>query len=206
MRFDDYNHLVRQRGTRWAAGTFFVLITFVLWAMFHRPETSLVRERSQLLVREGKLCPTNSLIPFSGWMVEHYPDGAVQSRSLIQKGLLTGISQGFYTNGQIQVEEHFLAGISHGLRTKWYSDGKKMSEVMIAHGKLQGSFRRWHENGILAEDITLENGEPNGVSMSYFPSGYAKAEARHDRGKVVETKSWKDGEGQRLASLTGSRL
>src|SRR4051812_36454195 len=77
-------------------------------------------ERTALISKQGKLYLKNSDLSFSGVMLDHYPTGQIQSRSILVAGVLDGLSQGYYTNGQLQVEEHFKAGTSHGLRTKWY--------------------------------------------------------------------------------------
>jgi len=177
----------------------FLLVSGILGFLWtHRMRTPPAEiERTQLVSKNQKLYLPKSDIPFSGIMLEHYPGGALQSRSEIAGGLLNGFSVGYYTNGQAQVEEHFKNGVSEGLRRKWYASGAKLSEANIITGKLSGPFRRWHENGLLAEEVQMMDGVPHGKSVSYYPSGFVKIEVTLDRGKMLKQRSWKDGEGGR---------
>ncbi|MBL9128002.1 MAG: toxin-antitoxin system YwqK family antitoxin [Verrucomicrobiales bacterium] len=149
---------------------------------------------ADLVRRDDRLHLGTNAEPFSGLAVERYPDGSPKSRSEIRDGVLEGPSEGWFTNGVLQVRETFRAGVAHGPRTRWHPDGKKASEATVENGRIVGTFRRWREDGTLAEEIAMENGEPHGVSRSYYPSGAIQTEARLDHGRVVEQKSWKDGE------------
>jgi len=180
------------------------LLAGLVALLFHRPERKAPRAempsvpselcRTNLVLAEGRLCQPGRTTPFSGVMVEHYPDGALRSRSTVTNGLLHGISEGWYTNAQIQVSEHFKEGVSHGLRTKWYTSGAKQSEANIANGQLSGTFRKWHENGMLSEQVEFVAGQPEGISLAYFPSGCLKTRVVMKGGKPAERKIWKDGE------------
>jgi len=150
---------------------------------------------SELTLREGRLHRIGETsVPFTGVMVERYPSQSLKSRSMISRGVLHGISEGWHTNGQVQVREHFKNGVSHGLRTKWHENGVKMSEGTVVEGQFEGPFCRWHDNGVLAEEIRLEHGAPEGWSRSYYPSAFLKAQARFKGGEMTEQKFWKDGE------------
>ncbi len=150
--------------------------------------------RANLALREGRLYQTGRTNPFTGFLVEFYPHHVPLSRSVISNGLLNGVSEGWYTNGQIQVREYFKDGVSHGLREKWHENGQKLSEATIVEGKIEGTFRRWHDNGQLAEQIEMKNGNPDGAAMAFYPSGCLKAKTRMQNGKLLEQKTWNDGE------------
>jgi antitoxin component YwqK of YwqJK toxin-antitoxin module len=168
----------------------------VFWLLRHpgrQPQPSELA-RTDLVLREGRLCKNASAAPFTGWMVEFYENHGLKSRSAISNGLLHGLSEGWHTNGRMQIREEFKMGVSQGLRTKWYPSGAKLSEVPVADGKLHGTFRRWHENGSLAEQVAMQKGQPEGSSWAYYPSGFLKARARMSQGKLVEQKYWADGE------------
>lgn len=159
-----------------------------------RPAPPTEVSRKSLVVLDGRLCLRDQTNFFTGIMVDTDDNARLRSRSVVSNGLLEGVSEGFYTNGQRQVVEHFRAGVSHGLRTKWHPNGRKLSEVMIIGGKLDGTFRRWFEDGSLAEEIEMNQGSPDGLSRSFYPSGFLRAQARMEAGKLLEQKSWKDGE------------
>lgn len=150
--------------------------------------------RTNLVLEDGRLRQPGGTTPFSGIMVEHYPDGILRSRSTVTNGLLQGLSEGWFTNAQIQVSEHFKEGVSHGLRTKWYLSGAKQSEAQIVDGELNGPFRKWHENGILSEQLEFAANQPEGISFAWFPSGSLKARVAMKRGQPIEQEFWRDGD------------
>ncbi len=149
---------------------------------------------ANLTRREGRLYAPGASAPFIGWMVEHYPDAVLKSKSLVSNGLLSGVSEGWFTNGVLQIREHFVEGTSEGPVLKWHASGAKLSEGTARRGQLEGTFRRWHENGQLAEELVLQAGQPDGLARSWFPSGSLKAEVTLKSGQVLTQKFWKDGE------------
>ncbi|MCP5518009.1 MAG: toxin-antitoxin system YwqK family antitoxin [Verrucomicrobiales bacterium] len=165
--------------------------------------TNLVRVDDRLLVRGESTA-------FTGTTVEHYPDGALRSRTEVVAGRLEGLSEGWHPNGQRQVSEQFVAGLSQGVRTLWYASGAKLSEAHLAGGELNGWFRRWHENGVLSEEIKFTDGKPDGVSRAWFASGRLKARAVMRQGEIIERQFWPEEAmtqpalDQRLAATTSS--
>jgi antitoxin component YwqK of YwqJK toxin-antitoxin module len=196
------------RLTTWQFRRGAILCLVALGAVFallvHRPTPKTSRagislaplelSRTNLVFKESRLLEINGATPFSGFMVEHYTDGVLRSRSAVTNGLLHGLSQGWHTNGQLQVSEYFKAGVSHGLRTKWYANGTKLSEATIVEGVLSGPFRRWHENGTLAEEVEMRNGQPDGIANAYLPDGRLKTQVRLENGKVINQTPQKQGE------------
>lgn len=198
----------RTSGTALASKAFLVALALCAIAglalfMMLRPGLKhtppLTVQRTNLLLRGGLLYQQGAQGPFSGLMVEHYPDGAVQSRSIVLRGQLNGISEGWHTNGQLQIREQFTNGVSHGLRTKWHPSGARMSESTVVAGKISGTFRRWHDNGVLAEEIQMRDGKPHGLSRVFYRNGFLKAEATLVDGEFVEQKTWNDGESEVVA-------
>lgn len=191
---------------KWKLSLFLVasVALLVAFALFRpQPRQPLEVLREELSLRDGLLHRNKESSPFTGIMIERYPDGTLKSRSFVASGLLQGLSEGWYTNRQLQVSESFKAGVSHGPRMKWYENGKPMSETTIEQGRHHGVFRRWHENGELAEQVNLVDGKPDGLSLAYHPSGYLKARVVLKMGEVLEQKFWEDGK-ERLAAPGGS--
>jgi antitoxin component YwqK of YwqJK toxin-antitoxin module len=160
--------------------------------------------RSSLFLQDGKLFEKGAPTPFTGIMVDYYPDGVIKSRSQVAAGQLHGLSEGWYTNGLLQVSETFQAGVSHGTRTKWHENGRKLSEAPIVHGQIQGTFRRWTDQGLLAEEVEMKQGQPDGLSLAFYPSGFIKAEAMMRAGEVLEQHFWKDGDRQSSTLVSAS--
>jgi len=188
----------RKNARRWLPAVAAIgLAVALVWAgMGRRGKPAAVPEaaRRDLVMRDGRWHLGADTNAFTGWMVELYPGGALMARSMISNGLANGWSETWYTNGQMQVREGFRNGVSDGLREKWHENGRKMSEAAIVNGKVTGTFQSWHENGQLSERIEMKEGEPDGVAWAYYPSGFAKAETAMRDGKVLNRRTWKDGE------------
>jgi hypothetical protein len=150
--------------------------------------------RSNLTRLNGLWHQNGHTNPFTGVLLDFYPDGSMQSRSMVSNGLLEGLSEGWYTNRQLEVREYYRTNFSNGLRVKWYPGGKKLSEATIVLGKMEGTFRRWYENGKLAEEIPMREGKIEGVGRSYYESGFLKTELTIHDGKEVKANSWPDGQ------------
>jgi len=170
----------------------------------HAPVPELVRH--DLVRTDGRWYRSGETNPFTGWMVDYYPGGALLSRSQISNGLLNGVSETWYTNGQLQARESFRDGVSDGLREKWYLNGFKQSQAMIAAGEVIGTFQSWHENGQLSEQIEMKRGQPDGTAWAYYPSGFVKAETTVADGKVLARKSWEDGQRRQASAAANGPL
>lgn len=132
--------------------------------------------------------------PFTGFVVENYPEGPIRSRVQVEEGLLHGLSEGWFADGVRQVQETFLSGVSNGQRVKWYASGSLKSKEEIIEGNLEGTFLEWHENGQLAKQIPLIEGVAHGVSRAWFSSGFLKARVTLEGGKVVTQQFFSDGD------------
>ena len=141
--------------------------------------------RDQLRLVDGRWWRAGDAAPFTGVMVERYPEGALRTRSEILEGKLDGVCEGWTPEGALEVRESFRAGVSHGLRTRWYAHGVRRSEATVVDGRMDGVFVSYHPDGSLAESVPMKEGLPHGVSRAYHPDGRLKAEVELDRGQVV---------------------
>ena len=157
-------------------------------------------ERSKLVLRDRRLELDRKV--FTGWMLEHYPDGLLNSRSAISNGVLHGLSEGWFTNQTLQIAEHFVNGVSQGERRQWDETGKPISAAQIENGRIVGVFQRWHGNGKLSEEITMKDGQADGLSKAWYPSGNLKSEMTLAQGIVKSRHNYQDGERPDTASLT----
>lgn len=172
------------------------LTTGVAWLFRPRvPEPEPTVTLAEVIRLDGRLVlRTDTNRVFTGWLVEHYPNGGLKSRSRVVNGVLNGVSEGWYMDGRLQVREHFADGISEGLRVTWHVNGTTQSLATVVGGRIHGRFLRWREDGTLSEEMMMERGQPEGVSRAYYPSGFLKTEARLRAGQLVEQRSWKDGQ------------
>jgi len=158
------------------------------------PVVAVVVPHHDLARHNGRWFRQTDTNPFTGIMLDLYPNGATLARSAISNGLANGVSETWYTNGQIQLRENFRNGVSDGFRQKWYESGAKMSEANIIDGKITGLFQSWFENGKPKERIEMKEGKADGVAWAFYPSGFTSAETALQEGKVLNRKTWKDGE------------
>lgn len=202
-----YSRIVR--ASRASLAWLFVTVLFagILCLLLFLRKPAVLPEvlSTELTRRDGLLYHGQQTQPFTGFILEEYPSGGRKSRSAIRDGVLDGLSEGWHGNGRPQVREFFRTGVSHGRREKWFENGVKASESSIVEGKHHGAFRRWHENGALAEEVTMRQGEPEGLSLAFYPSGFLKARVTLRNGKVVEQKSWADGELKAGPALVSSQ-
>ena len=169
-----------------------LVLSGIVVSRYFSPPSPPLREvpAGELIRRDGLAFWKDDSTPFTGIIIEAYPDGSRKSRSALSNGLMHGASEGWYTNGVLQVREQFQHGVSHGLREKWFASGAKLSETTIEHGQLEGLFKRWHENGSLAEEVQMKKGHPHGISTAYHPDGSLKARVKLENGKVIEQEFW----------------
>jgi len=172
----------------------FGLVTWLTFPHRAKPAPLITVAHHDLTLRGGRWYRPTDTNPFTGIMLDFYPDGAILARSVISNGLPNGFSETWFTNGQLQVRENFKNGVSDGFRQKWYETGAKMSEANIIDGKITGVFQSWYENGRPKERIEMKGGEPDGVAWAFYPSGFTSAETALQEGKVLNRKTWKDGE------------
>jgi antitoxin component YwqK of YwqJK toxin-antitoxin module len=148
--------------------------------------------RSNLWRQNDRWCLKGGSNQFTGVLLDYYPNGALELRSLVSNGMLEGLSEGWYTNRQLQVREFYRTNFSNGPRTKWYPDGQKQSESTIVAGQMQGLFRRWYDNGKLAEEIPMKDGKIEGLGRSYYQSGAPKSEIEIHQGQVVRSRAFEE--------------
>ena len=123
--------------------------------------------RNQLVLQQGRLMKTSQTNAFTGLMVEFYPDGTLQSRSVVSNGLLHGVSEGWHTNGVLAITEVFVDGKSHGTRIKWDAASNRIAETTIFAGQIHGSHREWYTNGQPALEMSMVDGKAQGLARKW---------------------------------------
>jgi antitoxin component YwqK of YwqJK toxin-antitoxin module len=170
--------------------------------------------RIQLEVRSGQFYRPGSTIPFTGWMLDHFPDGKVSLRSAVVNGRLEGMSEGWFTNGVRQIQEHFRHGLPEGIRRTWHGNGRKRSEGHLLSGLQHGLYRLWDDQGNLLVEAEFADGKAHGLSLAWYPSGFLQAEAMMRHGEIQSRHNYVDKvqsqptlhrEPQKSASLTSTQ-
>lgn len=118
-----------------------------------------VVEAAELNPGAGGLLLDPELRPFSGVVLERYPDGALRSRKQVLRGQLEGVTEAWYPGGGLQLREYYAGGKPHGPQRTWYPNGRLLSETPMVRGEPQGVARSWNEDGTLATERWLANRE-----------------------------------------------
>jgi antitoxin component YwqK of YwqJK toxin-antitoxin module len=134
-------------------------IVSVVEPRFDRSSAATELPLARLTLHDGRLFRHGAAHPFTGFVLEHYPDGTLKSRSQTSKGMLDGVSEGWTPSGSLQVRECFSKGFSNGVRIKWHANGIRQSRATLVGGKLHGPFVRWDEQGRWVEELQMQNGQ-----------------------------------------------
>jgi len=84
---------------------------------------------------------------FSGWAVEHYPNGALLRAT------------------------EYKDGLQHGLMLLWYPDGSPQMSATYQRGALHGRFLGWYMNGGIIYDMVINKGTYAGDSLAESDDG-----------------------------------
>jgi hypothetical protein len=89
-------------------------------------------------------------IPYTGKIVEHFPDGKIKS------------------------EVSYLDGRKHGTAVYWYANGVKQKEARYTRDVLDGKFSEWYHSGQIQATCTYKNGEIVGDCTYYKGDWHVK--------------------------------
>ena len=123
-----------------------ISILTVLIAIFAVGCGQKVVEENKLVNRGGLRYEINSDDPFTGIVVEYWPNGQKEQEWEYRDGKLHGTTTNWYENGQKWSETEFRDGKAHGQMIVWYKNGKKQREGAFRNGK-PISGKCWDKNG-----------------------------------------------------------
>jgi antitoxin component YwqK of YwqJK toxin-antitoxin module len=97
-------------------------------------------------------------IPFSGFAIETFPDGKLQTQMSLMHGLQDGVTRRWHSNGQLESEQSFRNGIARGKHHQWHPDGILKAESTWNAGECVHA-RQFDEQG---RPILEMHGRPRG--------------------------------------------
>ena len=85
--------------------------------------------------------------PFSGFAVEIFPDGSLQTQMLLMHGHQDGVTRRWHATGQLESEQGFRQGTAHGTHREWRPDGvlavqSKWNAATASRGVRKGGHKR----------------------------------------------------------------
>lgn len=153
------------------------------------PAIEVQKAELVLIPKEGKWYYNG--MPFDGFAMDYYQNGAKKEQTGFFEGKRQGLSQTWYptngvlkkdinylanrkdgkshsfnANGVLVSESNFINGVVHGIQRKWYPSGKIFKEMKINMGKEEGMQKVWWENGKLYVNYEAKNGRIFGLKRS----------------------------------------
>lgn len=109
--------------------------------------------------------------PFSGVLVENYPNGRVQSKSEYQRGQKHGAEWMWYPTGKMYWKRNYQNGEKHGIHQGWWSNGQTKFLYHFVNGRYEGDAQEWYENGQLAKSQHFAQGVETGEQRAWRENG-----------------------------------
>ncbi len=113
-----------------------------------------VDQRETMMKKNGRLYRRGiEDEPFTGTVVEAFPDGSVSLITTFYQGKPHGYQQRSFQDGSMASEILFDKGILSGIRSKWWKNGHIREEEYWSEGEFKGR-RLWDEEGrLIREEI-----------------------------------------------------
>jgi antitoxin component YwqK of YwqJK toxin-antitoxin module len=115
---------------------------------------------------------------FSGPIKICSPNGKIQIKGLLKKGMRTGLWLEYF-NDQLIEQSHFKEGELHGRYESYYQNGQKKKDLHYYNGKLDKSYMSFYQNGQLEVEAYYVNGELDKNYQSYFENGQLKLKTQY---------------------------
>ncbi|MFT6747014.1 MAG: antitoxin component YwqK of YwqJK toxin-antitoxin module [Glaciecola sp.] len=114
--------------------------------------------------------------PYSGEILEHFPDSTLKSKRFYSQGLLHGKELYWYSNGQIATSRFYELGTKIDTHKGWYSNGQeKFIYPINDKGQYQGEVKEWYQSGQQYKSFNYESGKERGSQKLWKSDGRIKA-------------------------------
>lgn len=109
--------------------------------------------------------------PFSGYLLEHYDDGAVKSRTGYMKGKAEGWAYGFYNNRDTAWKRYYKNGKKQDVHYGWWQNRKPQFIYRYTRDMFEGEQVSYYANGRLAQIQHYKDGHEEGTQQSWSQAG-----------------------------------
>ena len=75
-------------------------------------------------------------IPYTGMVVEKFPDGSPRAEASFIKGRKDGMERFWYKNRRLKEESHWFDGLAEGIMKTWTEEGKAKRILRFKKGEL----------------------------------------------------------------------
>ncbi len=114
-------------------------------------------------------------IPFSGILVDKYPNDSIKSKCQYSLGKRHGNYEGWYPDGSRWFKRLYLEGKKEGIHLTWWPDGAKKSFYPFKNGFKEGNHKDWFNDGTLFKDFNYMKGYEFGYQKMWRPDGKIRA-------------------------------
>jgi antitoxin component YwqK of YwqJK toxin-antitoxin module len=144
--------------------------------------------------------------PYTGAVIETYPDGNTRYEKHFVEGLPDGIYTRYFHNGKKSAEVTFIDGNSGGYKlwyedgtlqaeksdsagmqkiVRYHSNGQKKAEQFFVKGTInQGASKTWYDNGQIETEMVFEKGKLQGPFKSWHRDGKVSIEGIYEAGDM----------------------
>ena len=111
--------------------------------------------------------------PFEG-LAERREAGRLLYEREYRRGMIWGVSRGWFGSGCLEFEEGWGQGLLHGVRRRWDDEGRLLLEEEFEYGvRLWG--KRWDAQGVQIEDFSLTESAPSFEILAAYRQAYEAA-------------------------------
>lgn len=149
------------------------------------PDRTISADNTSLTKKAARVYLNDSL--YSGFIINHFKNGALQSKAGYLDGKLEGESiqyydngqlrekrfykqnrktdthLGFWPNGQAKFEYHFKLDLHVGELKEWYASGQAYRFLTYTEGKEDGSQKMWDPDGKIRANYVVKDGHRYGL-------------------------------------------
>jgi hypothetical protein len=125
-----------------------------IFSDFEKPVQSFptIKQDEAVIQKNGRLYRKDIWNePFTGIVVENFPDGALSLETSYYKGLPHGHQVRNFANGKRALEAKFDQGVLVGVKSRWWPNGLIREEAYWSEGKYIGR-RLWDRTGRLIKE------------------------------------------------------
>jgi antitoxin component YwqK of YwqJK toxin-antitoxin module len=138
------------------------------------PESIVVLADTNLSERQRVLFYAQK--PFSGFVIESYPNEKLASKNGYLNGELEGKQEKWYSNGSKMEIRFYHDNRKVGKHTGWWENKQMKFEYFIENDIPVKTHREWYPNGQLFSLSNYDNeGQPEGKQQMWFETGQIKA-------------------------------
>jgi hypothetical protein len=137
------------------------------------PNIDVLRGDSRLSFHGDRLYLAGE--PFSGYLIERYPDGARKSRVPYRQGLTEGLALAWYPDGSRMSARAYVAGKREGVHQGWWENGRPQYRYHFSNDLHEGLAEEYFDDGRLARQFHYRNGAEDGRQRIWDGDGSIRA-------------------------------